>query len=263
MNAGLSPLIATIYSRAIYLYPPHFREDHGAAMVQSLCDALADPELPKSALFTTLLTDLIRSLIKENLAMLRDTFGRPALIYNALVLAGLSTVLALALYAIPQQVLRQSANDPQLELVGNLANRLEQGATPAEAVPNDNIDMDASLSAFVIAYDEQGHVLASSGQLNGRLVGPPHGVFDYVRQHGEERVTWQPQRGVRIASVVRHLHTSAGGFVLAGRNLREVEAREEQTSTMARFLWLAMLGIVAAGTFLFGWITRTPRTAAA
>ena len=61
--------------------------------------------------------------------MLRETYARPALLFNAAVLAGISTILALALYSIPQQVLRQGLNDPQIQLAGDMAARLEQGAT--------------------------------------------------------------------------------------------------------------------------------------
>jgi hypothetical protein len=43
--------------------------------------------------------------------------------------------------------------------------------------------------------------------------------------------------------------------------MREVEAREAQMGQMARALWLAMLGIVAAGTFLFAWIRSQPSVA--
>jgi hypothetical protein len=45
--------------------------------------------------------------------------------------------------------------------------------------------------------------------------------------------------------------------------MREVDAREIQISEMAGVLWLAMLAVIAAGSFLFGWLTRTPGTSPA
>jgi hypothetical protein len=233
-------------------------------MRQAFRDALQDRKLSRSAFIPLVLRDLLSSLAKEHLAMLREAFSRPALLFNAVVLAGLSTGIALALYAIPQQVLRQGLNDPQLQLAGDLAARLEQGVAPSEAVPATSVDMARSLSPFVIAYDDQGRPLASQAQLDGKTPVPPSGVFDFVRQHGEERVSWQPilgnSHGVRIAAVVQRVNGAHPGFVLAGRNMREVEARIDLVQQMAALTWIGMLALIAVGTAAFGWYTR-PRTA--
>ncbi|WP_263352835.1 hypothetical protein [Acidicapsa acidisoli] len=255
--------IESAYQRAISLYPLQFRQSYETAMMQSLRDALADPVLSRPAFLRTLLKDLIQSLIKENLAMLRETVSRPVVLYNALILIALFSALTLGFVIIEQNSLRQSANDPQLGMATDLASRLARGVSIAAAVPNDQTDMDASLSAFVIAYDEQGQVLASSAQLNGAVPQLPRGVLDFVRRNGEERVTWAPRRDVRIASVVRHVSGAQGGFVLAGRNLREIESRKDLVLEQAALIWLGLLGIIVVGTFLFGWLTRAPRPAAA
>jgi len=215
--------------------------------------------------------------------MVRDTFGRPALIFNAFVLAGVATVLAMALYTIPQQVLRLGANDPQIALADDLVAKLEQGNAPTDAVSPASIDMARSLTPFVIAYDDQGHPLASQARLDGAIPVPPGGVFDYVRQHGQERISWQPilgttsdkdqksalnggvtphGHGVRIAAVVQRVAqvgNAPGGFVLAGRNMREVESREHLVGQLAMLAWLAMLGLIFVATAAFGWFTR-PRS---
>jgi len=124
--------------------------------------------------------------------------------------------------------------------------------------------MARSLSPFVIAYDDQGRPLASQAQLDGKTPVPPSGVFDFVRQHGEERVSWQPilgnSHGVRIAAVVQRVNGAHPGFVLAGRNMREVEARIDLVQQMAALTWIGMLALIAVGTAAFGWYTR-PRTA--
>ena len=266
MTPGISNTsrLERLYALALRLYPARFREEYTAAMRQAFRDALGDRALSRRALIQLVLRDLVISLVKEHLAMLREAYLRPALVYNALVLSGLSTGLALALYAIPQQVLRQGLNDPQIQLADDLVVRLEQGAAPVEAVPAGSVDMARSLAPFVIAYDEQGHPLASQAQLNGGIPAPPKGVFDYVRQHGEERVSWQPilgnARGVRIAAVVQRVGGAHPGFALAGRNMREVEAREDQVGQMAGLTWIGMMGLILAGTAVFGWYTR-PKTA--
>jgi hypothetical protein len=225
-------------------------------MRQSFRDALADNSIPRHKLVPLIARDLATSLIKEHFAMLRETYSRPALGFNALVLAGISTVLALALYAIPQQVLRTGADDPQVQLATDAAARLESGASPGDAVPAGEINMTRSLASFVIAYDDHGHLLASQAKLNGAVPVPPSGVLDFVRTHGEERVSWRPAPGVRIAAVVERVNGAHAGFILSGRSLREVEMREAQIEKMAGLAWIAMLGLIVVGSLAFGWMTR-------
>jgi len=112
-----------LYAVALRLYPPPFREAYAPSMRQTFRDALKDRTLSRRTLIPLVLRDLAISLAKEHLAMLRETFSRPALLCNALVLTGLATGLAFALYSIPQQVLRLGANDPQIAMADDLAAR--------------------------------------------------------------------------------------------------------------------------------------------
>jgi hypothetical protein len=249
-----------MYARALRLYPPGFREVFAPAMEQAFRDALRDDELPRRLLVRIVVRDLMISLVKEHMAMLRDSLTRPALIFNALILAGIASGVALALYAIPQHVLRSGLDSPQIQMAEDLSARLEQGVAPAEAVgTGSQVDMARSLAPFVIVYDEQGHPVSSQGELNGAVPTPPSGVFENVRHRGEERLTWQPVRGsggIRIATVIRRVDGAHPGFVLAGRNMREVEARIGDVQTMAGLTWLGMLGLIAVGTIGFGIYSR-------
>jgi len=251
-----------IYALAIGLYPRRFREAYAFPMRQAFRDAWSDNALPRLHLLNLLAKDLITSLAKEYLNMFRETYARPALIFNAVILAGISTGIALALYAIPQQVLRNGANDPQIQLATDAVAMLESGAPPSEAISAGNVDMARSLAPFIIAYDDQGKPLASQARLSGGIPVLPAGVFDYVRQHGEERVSWQPilgtTRGVRIAAVVERVGGAHPGFVLAGRSLREVEVREAQVRQMAGLTWIGMIALIVIGTLSYGWLTRPP-----
>jgi hypothetical protein len=251
--------LESMYALALHLYPGRFRQAHENSMRQTLRDALHDRSLSRRSLILMVLRDLLTSIVKEQLLMLREVFVRPALVFNALVLTGLATVLALALYVIPQQVLRRSADDPQVEMADNLVGQLEQGIAAANAVPADKIEIAHSLSPFVIAFDDQGHPIASQAVLNGQVPTLPKGTVDYVREHGEYRFTWRPGGATRIAAVLQRVHGDHLGFVLAGRSLREETIRQIAVKQMATLAWIVMLLLIFVGTAAFGWVTR-PRS---
>ena len=265
--------IARLYALALRLYPAPFREEYAAPMQQAFRDALADRAFARGATLAIAARDLMTSLIKEHMTMLRETYGRPALLFNAFILAGIATGVALALYVIPQQVLRSGANDPQVQMATDLAAMLNRfGVTDglhqgALLNPGGVVDIEQSLSPFLIVYDDQGRALGSNAQLKGLTPVPPRGVFDFVRSHGEERVSWQPIRGphgVRIAAVVERVTGPQPGFVLAGRSLREVEVNEAHVRNLAGLTWLGMLTLIAIGTAVYGHLTRqTPITSPA
>jgi hypothetical protein len=241
-------------------------------MRQALRDALADRTVSRRSTLALVARDLVTSLIKEHLIMLRATYGRPALLFNAIILAGIATGVALALYAIPQQLLRNGANDPQIEIASNLASTLNrfgiiEGLQQGALLNTGGlVDVAQSLSPFLIAYDDQGRALGSNAQLNGQTPVPPKGVFDYVRSHGEERVSWQPVFGshsVRIAAVIERVGGAHPGFVLAGRSMREIEARQAQIEQMAGLTWIGMLTLILIGTLVYGRLTRPEPTVTA
>ena len=149
----------------------------------------------------------------------------------------------LFVYASVQQSLRESANDPQIQMAEDAANDLKNGQAPAGVVGRGNIiDISESLSPFLIIYDSTGLPLESPAKLDDTVPVPPKGVFQYALKHGQDSVTWHPERDVRIASVIQSYRSeSTSGFVLAGRSLREVEKREENLS---RFTMLTLFGVV-------------------
>lgn len=254
--------LESMYYAALRLYPPCFRARYAETMAQAFRDGLRDESTHLRSFLFLVVLDLVISLAKEYGAMMRESVSRPLLVLNALVLAGIATCMALALYAIPQTVLRSGLNDPQNQMAGDLAGLLaKKGMVPiANTAPEEQIDMAQSLAPFVIVYDEQGHPLASQATLHGTVPVLPQGVFDFVRQHGEERVSWQPvlgrENGVRIAAIVRRVDGPQHGFVLAGRNMREVEARIGHVQMLAGLTWLGMLGLIALGTLGFAFFTQ-------
>lgn len=114
-------------------------------------------------------------------------------------------------------------------------------------VPSHKVDVEKSLASFVIIYDKNGKVTSSSGVLNGQTPEIPSGILDNVQNSGEQRFTWQPQDDTRIAAVVTSYND---GYVLAGRNMREVEIREHKLMLQVAGVWIAAVGIVTVLSFL-------------
>ena len=137
------------------------------------------------------------------------------------------------------QAIQQPANHPQAEMAATAVSRLDSGESPTTVVPGNRIDLAQSSDPYLIVVDPQRAVLASSASLGGHVVLPPQGVFDNVRSHGEERLTWAPADGVRSWIVV---DSYQGGFVVAGRT-----ATPGEQSAYLLIFWgaLAALGLAA------------------
>ncbi len=169
------------------------------------------------------------------------TFGANVLRYW-LPAAVAATILAGLVYLVVQQEMRLSANDVQVQMAEDAAAALASGASVETVVPQQTVDVGRSLAPFVMVFDAGGRLVASSGRLNGQPPVLPSGVLDYVRQRGEDRITWQPQPGVRLATVVTRVEGGGDGFVVAARSLREVERRIDELLPLVAVVWLAALG---------------------
>ncbi len=149
-----------------------------------------------------------------------------------------------------QGYIRTAANDPQVYLAENLASDLFKNQPPSAQLSGQTIDIETSTAPFVILYDSNGRAADGTGRLHDQLPVLPRGVYDYTQKHGEDRITWQPQANVRVAAVVRYYQNSKhAGFVLAGKNLREVEHQENQLLILSVITWavglLGTLGLTA------------------
>lgn len=173
----------------------------------------------------------------------RDLLLRWALIF--LPLAVLATGLAGTVYVVAQQSLRLGANSPQVQLAEDAAQALDAGAAPAQVTGPATVDVARSLAPFVVVYDQAGMPQAASGQLDGAMPTPPKGVLDAAEAGVPNRVTWQPRRGLRIATVTARW---SGGTVLAGRSLREEERLDSQAFLLVAVGWAATLLAVAVAS---------------
>ncbi len=167
-----------------------------------------------------------------------------------LVLAFIATMASGTVYTAVQQVLRSGANDPQIQIAEDAARALSNGATAQSLVPSNITDLTRDLSPFIIIFNDSLKMVASSAKLNSKIPVPPAGVFEYTKATGEDRITWQPQPGVRIASIITRFNgANASGYVLAGRSLKEVEIRESNLLRLVFAGWAATL-VVGLGISL-------------
>ena len=155
-----------------------------------------------------------------------------------LVVAAAVTVLFGGGYVVAQQSVRHAADHPQIEMVRDAVAKLQAGASPSSVLPKTAVDLARSKEPYLILTDEEGRVLASSATLDGTVVVPPAGVFDFVRAHGEDVVTWQPAPAVRSAIAV---DSWEHGFVVAGRSLEDTENVESSLLDWTMIGWLVSM----------------------
>lgn len=140
---------------------------------------------------------------------------------------------------------------PQIEITEALQNALLLGAQPQEVVPDSSgvIDVGKITTPLVAVFDAEGQAVAYNAMVNGSAPVPPKGVFEEALARGENRITWEPEEGTRIALIVRPVGDA--GFAVSGKNLR---IAEEQIASLWLRAWF-MLGFALLLTLaleLFG-----------
>ena len=158
-------------------------------------------------------------------------------------LIAIITIIFGVMYVTVQQSYRSGADDPQIQLARDISSRLIEGES-VDKVFTDSINIAQSLSPFLVLYDANEKPIRSSGYLNGRMPEMPPGVFDVAKINSEHNVTWQPQKGLRLAMVIVKTNSSPVGFVAAGRLLQEVEIRVHNLVTMIVIGWILCVGLI-------------------
>ncbi len=157
-------------------------------------------------------------------------------------LAVVTTLMAGLVYVAVQQNYRQNANDPQIQIAEDLARQISAASSIPQISPGLTTDISQSLGSFVLIYDDSNKFVTGSGQVNGQYPVLPAGVFANVRKSGEDRLTWEPAPGTRVALVVtRYDNSTHSGFVAVGRSLREVEKRIDMLCLYVIAAWLVAL----------------------
>jgi hypothetical protein len=170
---------------------------------------------------------------------------KQANVLTHLAAAAIVTILSALIYMSVQQVHRSAANDPQLQIATDISNNLKKEKAVDKWFNGDTIEISQSLSVFNVLYNDKGEPVISTGVLNGKMPSLPKGVFDFARKNGQNVFTWQPQRGVRMAIVLRSLLLSSSySYVAVGRSLNEIEQREQNLLWMAFISWLLCMGVI-------------------
>ena len=177
---------------------------------------------------------------------------------NYLFIAAIITVTFGVIYASVQQAYRTAADDPQVQIACDINARLQQGKS-IEKFFTDTVDLAESLSPFIILFDANGKPNRSTGYLDNKIPELPAGVFEFAKSHGEHRLSWQPQPGLRMALVIISLNTSTPGFIAVGRSLQEVEAREHNLVVMVFLGWIICIGLMLLRAVLQYYRSKHPK----
>ncbi len=152
---------------------------------------------------------------------------RNTLLGTWVVLAAIFTTVIGLVYVATQQTYRQTANDPQIEITEEISAAIAKGAPADQLIPSaGGTDIKTSLSAFAMIFDKDSKVLGSSAKLNDSDPIPPKAVFEAAAKNGRTMITWEPEKGTRVAAVITSVKSGEDTvYVLAGKNIREVEKR--------------------------------------
>jgi hypothetical protein len=148
------------------------------------------------------------------------------------------------IYFTGQQIYRQSANDPQVDLSENYASRLGAGAPFTSIVPLVTVDLekDDNLYPFVMTFDINEKNIGSTARLNGQSPSIPGGILEEAKVHGYNQITWEPQVDIREAVVIKYYKQDKNeGYVLVGRSLREVDNRVEILARYTIIVWFIIM----------------------
>lgn len=180
-----------------------------------------------------------------------------------LPLAVLATFMAGIAFGVGQQVMRQMAYDPQVQLAEDWANQIESSTNPQQLNLGAFIDPAHSLAPFGILYDQDGNIIGSSVSAPSTMK-QPDGVFDRadaMADH-EVRFTWQPASGDRYAVVIKRATIQDKSYyVLSGRSLREVETRTNKLLWMVGAGWAITMAalFVVPNLHVVGHVLRVTR----
>ncbi len=172
---------------------------------------------------------------------------------HCLPLCAAAMCIFATMYMVVQQYIRLSANEIPAQVATDVKIRLEAGEDATKIMAGmPAVDIGKSLSPFALICNADAAVVAGSGMLNGKYPASPVGSLTFALHEGENRISWQPETGERMATVILpYSYNGAKGYIIAGRSLNEAETRIHFA-----FLQIAAGAIITLLViFLFSWLT--------
>jgi len=165
-----------------------------------------------------------------------------------------------SIYFVMQQNNRAAANDTPMQYALSARYALVQGQPPATVVSSIPAEeMAHGIAPFIMVYDKDGRLLATSATLHGTWKPLPPGVLEAAGRKTEYAVSWQPEKGVRNAMVVLPYFTSGRqGFVAAGQSLKESEKRTNLAMAHVLVCLVASIFILYVVSWLRRFLVRMP-----
>ncbi|MEI8216526.1 MAG: hypothetical protein WCF96_05455 [Eubacteriales bacterium] len=148
------------------------------------------------------------------------------------------TFNCILVYIVAQQTLRLGANELPAQFAIEASTELQNGKSIDLIIPKEKMDVSKGLNTFVMIFDRNKNIVESSGILDNVKPSYPKGVLEYVDKNNESRVTWQPQDGLRFASVAIKYEN---GYVVAAKSLSETEKLIDKLGGLIFLAWLACI----------------------
>ena len=250
-----------LYALALHLYPAAFRARYADEMLDTARHEFA--RSPNPLRFTvSLAADTLRGALREHLRAASPT--RPG--YVA-AFALFFSFLLIVTSVVGQQILRRRADAMPRFIASLYSTPTDEKSEPArkQLLTHDLTGPKQELSSadwlnstrpFVVLYDPSAHALSGNATLHGAFPQPPIGIFNEIRSHDNDEVTWQPQPGVRIALSGRNMPN--GGFVVTGQSLIPTETRYIRMHAILLWIW-AFAMLACAFLALFAKKPRRPQ----
>lgn len=165
----------------------------------------------------------------------------PRVVRQFLIVAIFATIPILLIYSVAVKIIRGNADSPQIELSQDSARLLSHNYPMGPVVPDLGVEISESLNPFIQIYDEKGSVVDGNGFLHSKTPKIPKGVLDHTKENDEHRLTWAPEKDVRIATVITPFKGETEGYVLVGRSLTETENQIGNIGELCLLWWLGIL----------------------
>jgi hypothetical protein len=161
-----------------------------------------------------------------------------------LVFGAFVTVISLFVYLGIFQVYRNNANDPQLEISLDASKEIPkliaQGVSVESIIQGRTLEISESVSMFFVVFDKEGKTLASSGKLKGNLPVARKSILEASKKTGQNILTWEPQKDLRFAAVIRPFENDSG-YILVARSLKNIENSIKDLMKISFVAWLVLL----------------------